>query len=45
MNILNAIDAVLEQDISDEALAAAVQAQVCAMAQFSSDESSAFSLD
>ena len=45
MNILNVIDAVLEQDISDEAFADAVQAQVCAMAQLSSDESSAFSLD
>ena len=43
MNILNAIDAVLEQDISDEAFAAAIQAQVCAVAKVNSDE--AFSLD
>ena len=43
MGILNAIDAVLEQDISDDALTEAIQAQVCAMAGVSSDE--AFSLD
>ena len=43
MNILNAIDVVLEQDISDDELAEAIQAQVCAMAGVSSDE--AFSLD
>ncbi len=43
MNILNAIDYVLSQDISDDALTEAIQAQVCAMAQGSSDE--ACSLD
>ena len=45
MNILEAVDAVLEQqDISDEAFADAVQAQVCAMAQLSSDDVLAFIL-
>ena len=45
MNILNAIDAVLEQDISDQAFADAVNAQVCLLAQLSSDDVLAFSLD
>ena len=43
MNILNAIDQVLSQDISDDELTEAIQAQISAMAGVSSDE--AFSLD
>ena len=45
MNILEAIDQVLTQDISDDTLTEAIQAQVCAVAQITSDEISAFSLD
>lgn len=43
MNILNAIDQILSQDISDDALTEAIWAQVCEMARGNSDE--AFSLD
>ena len=44
-HLLEAIDAVLAQDIADEAFTEAVNAQVCLMARVNPDEVTAFCLD
>ena len=43
--LIEAIDTVLAQDISDEAFTEAVQAQVYLMARINSDEATTFCLD
>ena len=43
--LIDAIDTVLAQDISEEAFTEAVQAQIYVMARVNSDEATAFCLD
>jgi len=43
MNILNAIEQIISQDISDDVLIEAIQVQICDMAQINPDET--FSID